>query len=91
MGATQEQAQQLAILDRLAILQDLDEDLQAVITRIANRALTDAEGDDITLLIQCRNHVRRYKALVARCHKDFAGFKGIDHPDNAHNQTNHKG
>lgn len=70
MGATADQACQLAVLDRLAVLSDLDGDLQAVITRIANRALTDAEGDDICILIQCREHVRRYRALVARCHKD---------------------
>jgi hypothetical protein len=70
MGATADQACQLAVLDRLAVLTDLDNDLQAVITRIANRALTDAEGDDVTLLIQCRGHLQRYRAIVAACHND---------------------
>lgn len=70
MGGTASQKEQLDVLDRLAILTDLDEDLQAVITRLANRARTDDEGDDVKQLIQCRSHVKRYQALVAKCHND---------------------
>jgi hypothetical protein len=70
MVATPEQAQQLAVLDRLAVLVDVDGDLQAVITRLANRARTDEEGNDVALLIRCRGRLREYRALVARCHKD---------------------
>lgn len=70
MSGTPEQAAQLAILDRLAILSELDGDLQAVITRIANRARTNDEGDDVRLLIQCRGHLARYRNLVAACHQN---------------------
>lgn len=28
------------------------------------------EGDDVKQLIQCRSHVKRYQALVAKCHND---------------------
>ena len=70
MVATPEQAQQLAVLDRLAVLADVDSDLRAVITRLANRARTDDEGDDVALLIRCRSRLSDYRKLVATYHKD---------------------
>lgn len=70
MGGTTEQIAQLDVLDRLAVLRDIDEDLQAVITRLANRAKTDDEGDDVKVLIHCRGRLKRYSELVANCHKD---------------------
>lgn len=70
MSGTPKQICQLRVLDRLAVLTDLDHDLQAVITRLAQRARTDDEGDDVRLLIDCRIGIARYRALVAQCHKD---------------------
>lgn len=70
MAATPEQQRQLDVLDRLAVLVDVDSDLQSVITRLANRARTDDEGDDVALLIHCRSRLSDYRKLVAAYHKD---------------------
>lgn len=70
MSATASDQQQLDILDRLAVLSEVDSDLQCVITRIANRAKTDDEGDDVRLLIQCRSHIARLHRLTAAGHKN---------------------
>jgi len=70
MSAIPEQACQLAVLDRLAVLSELDAEIQGLITRIANRAKTDAEGDDVNQLIRMRGVIDRYRVLVAQCHND---------------------
>ena len=70
MGATPEDRNQLDILDRLAVLSDIDGTLRDVITRLANRAKTDDEGDDVKLLILCRGRIADYHDLVAQCHRN---------------------
>lgn len=70
MVATREQRKLLDLLDICAALADIDGDLRAVITRIANRAKTVDEADDLRVLIGVRGEVERAKAAVARLHPD---------------------
>ncbi len=69
-GPTPEQRGQLDVLDALAVLAGLDAELQATATRIANRARTNAEADDVRSLIRSRATVRRLRDAVARLHQD---------------------
>ena len=73
MSATPKDRAQLDILDRVAVLIDIDEDLQCVITRIANRAKTDEEGDDVRKLIHCRSRLVDYRTLEAAQHRSRRG------------------
>lgn len=70
MSATPEQRRLLDVLDVAALLADVSGELRAVITRIANRAKTADEADDLRLLIGCRGQVERARAAVARLHPD---------------------
>lgn len=69
-GPTPEQRQQLDVLDALALLADVDQELQATATRMANRARTNAEADDVRSLIRSRATVRTIRDAVARLHQD---------------------
>lgn len=70
MSATPAQRELLEVLDELALLTGIEQDLRDVATRIANRARTLNEADDVRLLIVCRTKVAAYKAQVARRHPD---------------------
>lgn len=70
MSATPAQRELLDVLDELALLTGIEQDLRDVATRIANRARTLNEADDLRLLIACRAKVATYKAFVARRHPD---------------------
>lgn len=73
MAPTPEQAWLLAALDLVALYSDVTDDLRAVITRMANRARTADEADDIKLLIRCRRRLDEAKATVAGRHPDGRG------------------
>jgi hypothetical protein len=70
MAATVEQRQLLDVLDVCAVLADVGGELRAVITRIANRAKTADEADDLRILIGCRRKVEVARDGVARLHPD---------------------
>ena len=76
MGATGEQRRLLDVLDVAALLADVSGELRAVITRIANRAKTADEADDLRMLIGCRGSVERAKTAVVGLHPDH-----LDHED----------
>lgn len=76
MSATREQRQLLDVLDVAALLADVSGDLRAVITRIANRAKTVDEADDLRVLIGVRGEVERAKTAVARLHPDHLKDEG---------------
>jgi hypothetical protein len=70
MGATDKQQLLLDVLDVCALLADVGRDLRDVITRLANRAKTADEADDLRLLIGARGKVERAKDAVAKLHPD---------------------
>ena len=70
MGATAEQRRLLDVLDVCALLADVSGELRAVITRVANRAKTVDEADDLRALIGVRGEVERARVAVARLHPD---------------------
>jgi len=70
MTATAKQRRLLTILDAAAVLVGVADDLRAVITRIANRARTADEADDLHTLINCRREVERVLPVVAALHPD---------------------
>lgn len=76
MSATNEQRRLLDMLDVAALLADVSGDLRAVITRIANRAKTADEADDLRMLIGCRGSVERARTAVVGLHPDH-----LDHED----------
>lgn len=78
MGATEGQRRLLDVLDVCALLADVSGDLRCVITRVANRAKTVDEADDLRLLIGVRGQVERARAAVARLHPDHLKDEGLD-------------
>lgn len=70
MSATPAQQGLLDVLDELALLVGVDQKIQAVATRITNRAKTLNEADDVKLLIACRGELQRLKAHIASYHPD---------------------
>lgn len=70
MTATAEQRGRLDLLDLVALLSDVGDELRAVITRIANRARTADEADDLKVLIRCRGRLGQAQAQVAAGHPD---------------------
>ena len=70
MAATGEQRRLLDLLDVCGLLADVTGDLRCVITRIANRAKTADEADDLRILIGVRGEVERARVAVARLHPD---------------------
>ena len=70
MTATANQRRLLTILDADAILVGIRNDLRAVITRIANRARTADEADDLRTLINCRGELERVLPVIAGLHPD---------------------
>ena len=70
MSATPDQRELLDVLDELAMLTGIEQDLRDVATRIANRARTLNEADDVRMLIVCRSKIAAYKARVQRRHPD---------------------
>ena len=76
MSATAEQRRLLDVLDVCALLADVSGDLRAVITRVANRAKTVDEADDLRALIGVRGEVERARVAVARLHPDHLKDEG---------------
>lgn len=70
MSATPEQQAKLDVLEALAMLAGVQGDLRDVITRIANRARSANEADDLRILIACRHNVEVAQASIARLHPD---------------------
>ena len=70
MSATREQRRLLDVLDVCALLADASGDLRAVITRLANRAKTLDEADDIRLLIGVRGSIDQARTSIAALHPD---------------------
>lgn len=70
MTATTSQRRLLTVLDAAAILAGVRDDLRSVITRIANRARTADEADDLRTLIACRSDLERLQPIVAGLHPD---------------------
>lgn len=70
MTATANQRRLLTILDADAILVGIRDDLRAVITRIANRARTADEADDLRTLIGARSEIERVLPVIAGLHPD---------------------
>lgn len=70
MSATTEQRKLLDLLDICAILADVQRDLRDVITRIANRAKTADEADDLRILIDCRRNIETAQTHITRLHPD---------------------
>ena len=70
MSATAEQQRNLATCDELAFLVAVDEYLQVLATRIANRGRTLDEADDVHILMELRSEVARRKWNVASRHPD---------------------
>jgi hypothetical protein len=75
MSATPAQQALLDTCDELALLTGIDQELQAVATRITNRAKTLNEADDVKLLIACRGELARLKSYIASHHPD--GRQGV--------------
>ena len=61
----------LDVLDEIAFVQDIDADIRAVVTRIANRGRTSDEADDIKLLMACRERIASYKTFLAQHHPNY--------------------
>lgn len=70
MTATREQRRLLDLLDVCGVLADVQGDLRDVITRIANRAKTADEADDLAILIGARANLERAQGYIARLHPD---------------------
>lgn len=81
MSATPEQRRLLDVLDVAALLADVSGELRAVITRIANRAKTADEADDLRMLIGCRGSVERAKTAVVGLHPDHRAGEDTDERD----------
>ena len=71
MAATPKQRSLLDVLDMDAYLLDMEQDVQAVITRSANRARTPDEADDIGILIDVRSRIAALRKCVIRQHPDY--------------------
>ena len=70
MSGTPNQRRLLDLLDICALLVDIQDDLRAVITRIANRAKTADEADDLRTLINCRRNAEIARNRIAKLHPD---------------------
>ena len=57
-------------LDDDALLVGVMDELRAVITRLANRAMTHDEADDIRTLIACRKELRELQRRILANHPD---------------------
>lgn len=64
MGASPEQARLDAIDEVLAMFVGLDSELQALATRIANRARTRAEADDVRSIVNARATLRDARTAI---------------------------
>lgn len=70
MTATHEQRRALDVLDACGLLADAQGDIRDVITRIANRAKTANEADDLRILITVRANLAAAQAIIAALHPD---------------------
>lgn len=70
MTATTEQRRLLDVLDVCSLLADTQRDLRDVCTRIANRAKTADEADDLKILIAARSNLAAAQTIIARLHPD---------------------
>lgn len=70
MTATREQRKLLDILDVCGLLADIQSDLRDVITRIANRAKTADEADDLAILIAASTNLAKAQDSIAKLHPD---------------------
>ena len=71
MAATNDQRQHLDLLDLDAALLDIEHDLQAVATRLANRGRTPDEGDDVRTLLCARGRLAAARQTIIRQHPDW--------------------
>jgi len=64
MGLSPEQSRLDALDEVLALFVGMDTELQAVATRIANRARTRAEADDVRSIVNARATLREARAAI---------------------------